>query len=267
MNLADQLLIAIPTRGRVGRQTTLQDLRDTQAMQAVRLVVPLDEATAHGDLPVMVCPWSGIAATRQWVLDTATQPYVCFLSDDIFFARRIAGLTDKGNPKVDKCTPADMDAMFTTLLGWLRDEGFAHVGIGRKNLIHTMQEVEEVTRMNDAYAYDVAQVQAVGARFDRQPLMEDYDMTLQLLRAGLPNRVTYHWCWDQRGSNQAGGCSDYRTAAMQAQCARQLAAAHPGLVTVVERTAKTGWDGMQERLDVRVAWKKAYAQAGQATLL
>jgi hypothetical protein len=96
--------------------------------------------------------------------------------------------------------------------------------------------------------------------FDRLKVMEDFDFTLTLLENGGRNAVTLDYVWNQTGSNQPGGCSDYRTAEVQAKAAKELAKLHPGVVKVVEKEVigKTSWGGMKTRTDVRIQWRKAY---------
>jgi hypothetical protein len=97
----------------------------------------------------------------------------------------------------------------------------------------------------------------------RIPVMEDFDLTLQLLRKGYPNRVSYQYVWNQRGSGAEGGCSSYRTAEMQTNAALKLKELHPDFVSLVTKTAGTVWKDMEERSDVTVQWQKAYEEGKQ----
>jgi hypothetical protein len=86
--------------------------------------------------------------------------------------------------------------------------------------------------------------------------MEDFDVTLQLLRKGHRNAVLNQWAQDQGTSNAPGGCSTYRTPEVQAAGAYGLQKLHPDFVTVVDKETKQAWGG-GVRKDVRIAWKKA----------
>jgi hypothetical protein len=122
--------------------------------------------------------------------------------------------------------------------------------------------------MMNAYAYHTGRLRSLVdegvIELGRVPVMEDFDLTLQLLRAGFPNRVSYEFCWNQRGSGSEGGCSTYRTGEMQAAAARRLAELHPDFVKVVTKSSKSNWKqgDMQERVDVIVQWRKAF-EAGR----
>jgi hypothetical protein len=87
--------------------------------------------------------------------------------------------------------------------------------------------------------------------------MEDFDVTLQLLRLGYANIVLAQWVHNQRGSGASGGCSTYRTMDMQAKAAKGLAKLHAPFVNVVYKQTSHAWGG-QARQDVVIAWKKAY---------
>lgn len=46
---------------------------------------------------------------------------------------------------------------------------------------------------------------------DRVEVMEDFDIALQMLKRGLPNKVHFWWATAQRKTNAPGGCSRWRT--------------------------------------------------------
>jgi len=90
-------------------------------------------------------------------------------------------------------------------------------------------------------------------------LMADFDATLALLKKGLPNRILYSHANGQRKSNDAGGCSLYRSPKAMKDAALELARLNNGLVKVQKKTTSKPWAGFKtnERYDVTVYWKKA----------
>jgi hypothetical protein len=99
------------------------------------------------------------------------------------------------------------EAMFDTLDQWL-EEGFIHIGLAaRQGSNNVMEPFREATRMMNAYAYDTLALAELGVKMGRIPVMEDFDLTLQLLRKGYPNRVSYQYVWNQRGSGKKESCS------------------------------------------------------------
>ena len=217
--------------------------------------------------PLVVLPDNirTLSPTRQWILDhhdvKKFGPRLCLLDDDLRFDTR-----RKDKPDLFlKATDKDMVRMFTQLENLLSK--FAHAGIlGREGGNRVMEPYRFATRMMRVLAYHVPTVRKVKARFDRVPCKQDFDMTLQMLRAGYTNAVICAYVQGQgRGSGAVGGCSAYRTMEMMEKTCYKLAKLHPGLVKVVERETVSAWGGGQHdipvvRKEVEMAWKKAYDQ-------
>lgn len=281
------MLIAIPSRGRAGKQVTVRHFEEYNILNNVVVCVPKDEVRQYRFLPCEVVGvpqrCEGIAATRQWILtELAVErkaKYVLMLDDDMDFCYR----PNVKEPKLLTITDKkQFTNMLNTLAGWL-DEGFVHVGLSaRQGNNHEFLGKEgmglyayrDVTRMMNAYAYNTVALNLLiyegKIHLERVPVMEDFDLTLQLLRLGYPNRVSFEYCWNQRGSGAVGGCSTYRNAEMQQLAAEMLAKLHPGFVTVITKDSKdtsSSWTGMKTRVDVKVAWQKAYESHRGGNLL
>jgi hypothetical protein len=258
----DNMIIAIPTKGRVDRQITYGNIPN-RYKHIVYTIVPWEERklwARSGSVIATPKSVSGISETRTWILKELPKKldfrYVLMLDDDMDFCFR----PSMGSPKLDMVFryPKEFTKMMNMFKFWL-NKGHIHVGLSaRQGNNRVMVEVSRVTRMMNAYAYDVVALARLNVKFNRVPVMEDFDLTLQLLRMGHPNVVIYKYCWNQRGSNSEGGCSTYRTAMMQKRAALKLKKLHPDFVKVVE---KEGWNNMPVRYDVNIQWKKAYASA------
>lgn len=259
------LTICIPTKGRL-KQKTWKVLNDAGMGPITYLVcdaadkAKLERQTASlPGVQFMVCEQQGIHNVRQWIVENCPTKYVLMVDDDMEFFVRQGG----GDWHLNKCDADDIRRMMMNIHILLAVDDIPLVGISARQG-NNRQEAPVVfnTRMNNAYAMHCRVLLDNGVRWDRLPLMEDFDVTLQLLRLGYGNAVLYHWAWNQNGgSNAQGGCSGYRTAELQAECAHALKALHPDFVTVVEKKAKAGWKGMETRTDVRMQWKKALASA------
>jgi hypothetical protein len=200
----------------------------------------------------------GIAATRQYIWGQAQDvEYVCQVSDDLRFAWRDPYLKLHGATELHLCDI--FDRIYTLL-----DEGWMHVGLSaRGGNNHVDVPVKVIGRMCDVYAHRHHDCKRLKVRFDRVPVMEDFDVTLQLLELGHPNAIIYDYCWDQNSSNSDGGCSLYRTPELQAEGAQGLTRLHPSFVSTVERSSNN-WKGFPgTRLDVRVQWQRAYDAWGK----
>jgi len=252
-----EYIVCIPTLNRVESQPTLGCMPKSH-LENVRLVPHKDEAKAYadhwGEYFILPCPVKGIAPTRQWIMENAKAKYVIMFDDDMTFNVR----TGQG-VKIKKCKHGNVGDMIDLLVRWL-DEGFVHVGVSaRQNNHQVEEEFIEIGRMNNAYGFNVKEFHKAGAAF-RLQLMEDFDVTLTLLGAGLPNRVTYKYAWGQMASGAKGGCSSYRNDDTQRAAAFALKKLHPFAVSVVKKTSAKPWGGFKSatRYDVNIGWKKAF---------
>lgn len=264
------MLIAIPTAGRSTKQVTLRSFKSTGLADNLVLVVPDRQRVNYlnvGHEVVLTPPGlEGISATREWILTELAkqrgEQFVLMLDDDMDFCWR----PQMDSPELVTIKDRDrLKAMLDTIERWLLD-GFVHVGISaRQGNNHEDQPYKDVARMMNAYAYSASWINEFAAAgkivLGRMEVMEDFDLTLQLLRLGFPNRVSYEYCWNQRGSGAEGGCSTYRTPEMQAAAAHKLAALHPGFVRVKEKNSPSQKGAMAKRVDVNVYWQKAFASS------
>lgn len=248
------MLVYIPTMGRVGKQPTADALRGSAYEPT--LVCPSGELKAHwaNGYDAIACNAQGIGPTRQWILDShgpGDNPHICLVDDDLRFAVRRLDEPSKFVPTEDVNTIFDrIDKMLlqAPIVG-LQTRGGAN---------HTSPPVAPRGRIHDLMGLDLNVVRKHRIRLNTVPFMEDFAAVLQALSLGYPTPIlTTHTKDDIGGSNASGGCSTYRDSAGQAAAARTLAARYPDFVTLVERK---GWAGDMSgtRLDVRVAWAKAF---------
>jgi hypothetical protein len=251
--------IVIPSRGRPHSQESLKQLR--AAGLYVTVVVPMAELESY--LHHAADPWvrvvglpehiQGIAHKRQWMLENiGTDDAFIMVDDDLtFFKRR----TDDPS-KLRDISPEELYRAFHAMEAALKTH--AHVGFAAREGANR-QTASHVynTRIMRVLGYNRAVLRQHNITFGRIPVMEDFDVALRLLRAGLPNVILNGYAHNQKGSGAVGGCSVWRTPQVQAAAALELAKLHPGYVKVVEKTTKGAWGG-GTRTDVTVQWKKAY---------
>ena len=256
------MLLAIPSRGRAGQTNHTYDNLPVRLIKEAVVFVPKAEVSAYaarfGNMAVQGLTVDGIGPTRQAILDYCHRrriERVCMLDDDLrFFERR-----EDDPTKFVKANAASVTRMFRRVDELL--DKYAHVGIAaREGANRCTDDLMVNNRMLRVLAYRVDMLRNLKIRYDRLPVMEDFDVTLQLLRKGLPNAVLNSWAQDQTTSNAPGGCSLYRSQEVQAQGALGLKKLHGDFVTVVTKTTKGAWGG-GDRTDVRIAWKKAYESA------
>lgn len=197
-----------------------------------------------------------IAPTRAYILKHAQENAynkIVMLDDDLRFDWRRQD--DKGKFLV--ATEEQIIAMFRTIEARLQE--YAHVGVLAREGGNRVLKFPAVynTRMMRVLAYRTDILVKEKIHLDRIPLMEDFDVCLQLLRKRYANCVLTGWVNGQGMSGAAGGCSHFRTLDLHNECANKLAALHPEYVKVVTKHTKGAWGGA-ERQDVVVAWKKAF---------
>jgi hypothetical protein len=138
---------------------------------------------------------------------------------------------------------------------------YAHATIlAREGANRTTEAYRENGRAMRVLGFNLPVLAREGICFDSRLVQDDFDITLQLLRKGWPNRII---CWavqNQSGSGAAGGASDYRDMHKHGASVRLLAEKHVPFVNVVTKKTKVAWGG-QERLDVVVQWQRAFASS------
>lgn len=259
----DYATLMIPTLGRVNMQTTLMNLPE-EIREAAVLVVKGHEADEYEfeysdicDIHILPDDVVGISATRQHCIETCKTEFLFMLDDDLAFFKR-----DEITNKLGKSTDDEIECMFEELIDALGFEEFTLVGVSsRSGNNHVQDDYKDVTRQGGFHGVNIAKFNEEGLRFDTSEVMEDFNLLLDMFTQGIPNRVFYKYCWDQKGgSGMQGGCSTFRTPEVQHACALALKERYPDFVTVVQKQSKTAWkgNGMETRTDVRMQWKKAY---------
>lgn len=283
--------ILIPTRGRTEQQTTLRSLAP-KLQQITTLVAPKDEVSVlrrlYANLGVEVQEQpntiTNIADKRAWMMRWALRkwPRVAMLDDDCYFFARCApeNRTWDGGGKgywvpnpghkllsVEHATAKKLVQAFSEWNNLI--DKYGHAGLSSRNGNHAVEEeVLIVGRMMHAIGYDTEVFARKVKTKNRVLVREDFDYTLQLLRAGHENAIIFHTCVSPGGYGAKGGCSDERTRELSNGEALKLAALHPGLVklrsgVVRYRSKETEFKNSNEesdRLEVTVYWKKALSR-------
>lgn len=215
------------------------------------------------ELLVLPSGIENLTQTRNEILEYARawgQRFIALADDDLrFFARK-----ERTDWHLRPAQGYDLGLMFAIFQNWLGEPDLAQVAMGpregnnRAGCGDATELFEDCARAMRFVAFDLQKLERTGIRYN--PVMvtkQDFDITLQLLRAGYRNRVSHFFVNDQVSSDAPGGCSVYRTKEMMDAAAHQLRELHPDFVTVVDKETKGAWGG-GTRKDVRIQWKKAY---------
>jgi len=257
--------VFVPTRGRLGRQATLERWFLDEMVACgdieVTVVVPVCEAFAWAeiDIPegfeVIAIPDEyRISDIRQSIL-TGWGGRHLVLDDDLALYVR----EEVGSAKLVTAELVDVETLIEDIVT-LMDAGVAHGAVSAREGNNRVEEdIVYNTRAIRANFYDADIVRKLSFDYRDVIIREDFHLTLTLLKAGYRNAVIYKYAHNQAGSNTEGGCSRFRTHEMMEEQAHKLADLHPGFVKVVEKKTKSSWGG-GSRVDVRISWKKAFEQ-------
>lgn len=261
--------VYIPSQGRAG---TFGNMRTTaDSIKKATFVVPPNETERYarqlvgkGHYEILACPEQGIAKTRLWIGQLAAkrkESTFLMVDDDLSFFVRKA----HDDYHLQLANGVDI----TYMLAWtelqFKDPKVAHVSVSVRQGNNTGpmgSELNAVVRNTRTLRYLAYRTETfLSMKHGRVPVMEDFDVNLQLLRAGFDNVASYWYVQDQHGTGAAGGCSSYRSLAVHNAAAEQLAELHKPFVKVRLKENKTGPIELRSRKEVTIYWKKARESA------
>lgn len=253
--------IFIPTRGRIDKQYTLDNLflNSHYMSYQIYMIVPECEKSLwkNGDGKIIktVPDNFGYSDIRQWILENFnTDPNHLVIDDDLTFYRR-----KENSTYLRKTNLEDIKNM----LSWINNQfekDFAHGGISAREGNNNIETSEfENTRMMRCCFYNANILNKHNIRCDDVICRMDFHITLSLLKLGYKNIVNFEFAHNQpnSGNSNAGGCSHYRSLKLMNEQALLLENLHKPYVKTYKKKTKTSYDG-QERIAVKISWKKAW---------
>jgi hypothetical protein len=227
----------------------------------VWLVVPRNQFEAYGPLArqhgcrLLGCKAQGIAATRLAIGKHAQMngfKHFVMCDDDLKFFHRFSD-----SVSLHRNEPKDDRRMLRTVDKALHE--YAHVAISARQGNNQLDWPSVPNRRPLrvlAYRTEIF----LRAEHGRVAIMEDFDVTLQLMRMGHSNLIITEYAQDQLKTQLPGGCSDYRDHALHEANVLKLSQLHPGFVTVREKQNKTG-GAFGVRTEATIYWKQALKSA------
>lgn len=254
--------VYVPSRSRPNRSLTLEAINGVKRGFPVYLVVPTEQKDQYLALAesqrvnILSCPLDGIAKTRWFCGKHANRmgfDRFIMMDDDLRFYHRLS-LEDW---HLHRNSPEQTVEMIELVAEYLNKYAHGSVDIRQGNNARNNDKkypVKIVGRMLRVLGYQT--VPFLASQHGRVPVMEDFDITLQLLRRGYPNFILTNWVQDQQQTQLPGGCSDYRDHDKQGEAAEELKRLHPKFVEVVQKQNSTG-GAFGTRKDVRIKWEEA----------
>jgi hypothetical protein len=254
--------IFVVSRSRWRKSLTLLSLGKLSSR--VKLIVPRDQYDRYRYMAEMyrceLIPFDGcgIAQKRWFCGEISTSHKFLMLDDDLtLLKRKSPSSTELWQPGLSERTQLaseTLHAVEKTL------DKYAHCSISARQYNHAWgPDGEECGRPGFANAYH--RDKFLECEHGRVRVMEDFDITLQLLRRGYKNMIISQYAVRQPMSQAEGGCSDYRTPEVQSEAALKLCQLHPLYVSMRETDHREGGDWFGERDDVRVKWKQAWSDS------
>lgn len=260
--------VYVPSLGRADQRLLKGPAMQFPNTVEVYYVVPVKELGSYAralteyGVParLLACPEKGIAMTRLWIgkhahADGLTKFLMC--DDDVGFLVRQA-------PDHFRLIGTGVSNTLE-MLDWIEEklEKYQHVAISPREGNNRAgnggtELVGENTRTLRALAYQTHAF--LACEHGRVPVMEDFDVNLQILLSGGQNIVSFYWAQGQRMTNEDGGCSTYRSHELHEASAKKLAMLHPGFVSLREKKNKTDADGFGTRTEVTIQWKAAHKE-------
>jgi hypothetical protein len=262
--------IYIMTRGRVGRQHTWNALPD-RIRERTHLVIPHTEFGAHiaAGIPVFnlhTAPhWvKNYSDKFKWLveLDDGNDKAV-IIDDDLKFS--IPVLNDLGERRLQ--TVPDQDPAISYGFDYIEEllDDTALVSFHPRQMGHTKEppyvengKVVCVQGINRRLVGDIPDL-------NKFPILADVVLNATLLSRGMGNKIITTLFIDWYPCQAPGGCSETRTAEIQAEACYWLEERFGPYIKAVEKEAKSGWLG-GKRVDFRGQWKALYAAGASAVL-
>jgi len=251
------ITIYIPTKGRNCSLRTLEYILKYSDIKPILVHPPnenhyyngiLYDKTLHVDLKYLGQVW-------QYILENCPTEGVVIIDDDLKFDVRYNGIAGLLQPVKNK----ELNEMFK----WIKlqlENNFVHGAISiRRGNNFTEETFKDCTNAKDCLFFNKTILLKENIRLDRLKTMQDFDITLQLLSLGYPNRVNFNWSCDQKDPCATGGTTLYRTPEVQKEAAFQLATFWPDFVKVVQKSTinKIKIYG-ESRYDVRISWRRCW---------
>ena len=254
----EDLRYFIPTRGRVGKQLTLQNLPKS-LHPLVTLVCPEEEVEAHRaewpDVQVMCQPHgiTTIGAKREWIYKYLAQDvwFAWQLDDDLIF--KVLDGTTKTFRKPQS------ESLYANAFAYIHEQYFVReayqvIGLGTS---YFAPKGGIKPNYHLGFAFGFSRLARRRLEMNRMDVFEDIDYTLQVLRKGIKNGVCYDVVVDQKQPDAPGGVTGERSEETIRRDLAKLIELHPGIVSEKPRRP-----GAHPAAITKVLWARAAKEGG-----
>jgi hypothetical protein len=227
------MLIAIPSKGRAGQT------KSDKVLPSGVLYVPKSEAHQYEQFnkSVIAVPSSvrGITATRNWILKNTDERWVVFVDDDV----KNYGWTKllENNGKQIKIESEDVwKTIFSRLFETTESLTWKIWGVKTEAALRSVYPYRPMLFRSYVTASCMGIINDGSMYFDESfPVKEDYEICLRHIKEYGGVLAARHVYWENSHWGDSGGCKDYRTQKMEADCIAKLIRLYPGMIRQVTR--------------------------------
>lgn len=227
------MLFAIPSKGRPA------GVKTQAVLPSARVYVPeaeVDDYQRAGVRNVVAVPneVKGITRTRNYILDTADDPWVVMVDDDV----KVQGWIhlDRFNGRHRSMNEAQWVAESVRLFELTRDLGYRVWGVATDGALRSVYPWKPILFRSYVTASFMGIVNDGRTRFDeRFPVKEDYELGLRCIKEDGGVVAARYLYWANSHWSDAGGCAAYRTQLMELRAIRLLQTMYPGMIRRVTR--------------------------------
>lgn len=270
-------LIAIPTRGRVSKQATLERLHPSLCKEVVLFCHPGEgkamQKSKYGAMVKNVTEYgegcTHIGEIRDYIIEVASlmnKRNVIFMDDNLTFSKKLKvypspRVMNKDNFKEDEIYKMQRQMLaFLTETLTLPEVGIT--GVSFRPFNRDDEELQVNARFFAIWGLDIAKYRFCKEKLSDWPLKEDFALGIGMIQAGYNILIDKRYSFDKTaGANSKGGCSTYRNVERQNKISLELVKKYPGFVKLKTRKAGS-WGGEfegQESYDVVINWNKISA--------
>ena len=251
----------IPTLSRTDNQSTYNDLPN-KWKDKTYLVVQEWEAYKYkilGYKNIISLPPDivSLSPTKEYIAKVLGQGIRYGILDDdlefIYTHTPSSGIKPTNRPLAD----FEYDFLFEELLPSWMDAGYLHIGMEPIINFPREKDFQDNFRIMQVVFYDGKKLDCDKYDWSRLLFSEDFDVCLQLLKDGNPNRVSGRYRYKTRETQADGGYSIYRTTKLHNEHFKQLAEYHAPYVELYTKEASLDESDIK-KYGARIKWKEIY---------
>jgi hypothetical protein len=267
MNSNFDFHIYIPTMKRYKKSLT-SDFFPKELKSLTTLVVQKNERKKYKKfgLDLMVVPEeiTGISKVRQYIIENSVTEKCFMLDDDLKFAKRVEA---ENKEQVTKYSLK----VFSEKEEWFNMFNIVSKKLNKFPMVALLSREGANHYFDSDFSFNVRCLRFLcyrksvllknNIRFDVMPVMEDFFVAIKLLSKGYAVcSVNLYTQGQMIGSNAPGGCSLYRTQALQNKVSAKMTLKFFPNVRLRRKILKSGWKGEFKKtmFDVRIQWKNIF---------